>query len=98
MSLPAVLRPAAQIEFDDAVDWYESRRQGLGTRFATAVRDLFNRISAAPFVYPTVLEDGREALVKKYPYCVYYRVEAARVVVIAVFHTSRDPTVWQSRA
>ena len=33
----------------------------------------------------------------RYPYCVYYRVVPGRVVVTAVFHTSRDPAGWQGR-
>ena len=37
-------------------------------------------------------------LVIGFPYCVYYREEPGRVLVLAVFHTSRDPTVWQSRS
>jgi plasmid stabilization system protein ParE len=40
----------------------------------------------------------RCALVRRFPYAVYYRVEPERIVVIAVFHTKRDPGVWQSRA
>ncbi len=30
MSLPIVLRPEDLIEFDDALNWYEQRRLGLG--------------------------------------------------------------------
>jgi plasmid stabilization system protein ParE len=36
----------------------------------------------------------RRAFVTKFPYLVFYIVEATRVVVLAVLHTSRDPTVW----
>ena len=32
-----------------------------------------------------------------YPYCVYYRIEEDRVLVLAVFHTARDPAIWQNR-
>ena len=34
MSLPVVLRAEAQDEFDEAFDWYEGRRPGLGVSFA----------------------------------------------------------------
>ncbi len=39
----------------------------------------------------------REAIVSRFPYCVYYRVKRKRILITAVFHTSRDPAVWQSR-
>jgi plasmid stabilization system protein ParE len=62
------------------------------------VQKVLDTIAANPERYPLVSDDVREALVSRFPYCVYYRVKPDRVVVIAVFHTSRDPSVWQGRA
>jgi plasmid stabilization system protein ParE len=39
----------------------------------------------------------RRALVTKFPYVVLYREDQGEIIVIAVFHTSRNPSVWQSR-
>ena len=36
MSLPVILRRQAQVEFDDAADWYEQRRLGRGVAFTVA--------------------------------------------------------------
>jgi plasmid stabilization system protein ParE len=98
MSLPVVFRRAARAEFDDAADWYEQHRAGLGAAFTAAVRGLLSRIAGQPGLYPQVWGDVREALVAGYPYCVYYREEPKQVLVVSVFHTSRDPSVWRSRA
>jgi plasmid stabilization system protein ParE len=98
MSLPVILRRLAQAEFDDAADWYDGRRAGRGAAFTAAVRRVLTAIAAAPDAYPEVHGDVREADVPGYPYVVYYRPEPAQVTVLAVFHTSRDPAVWQSRA
>lgn len=98
MSLPVALSHVAQREFDHAADWYEQERRGLGVRFTRAVRAILDDIASDPLRYAKEFEDIREAKVKKYSYCVYYRVEETRIVVLSVFHTSRDPSVWQSRA
>ena|SRR5581483_1355652 len=98
MSLPVVFRRAARAEFDDAADWYEQRRAGLGTAFTAAVQGLLDQIAAQPDFYPQVYQDVREALVSGYPYCVYDREESSRVLVLSVFHTARDPAIWQGRA
>ena len=98
MSTPVILRRLAQAEFDDAADWYESRRAGRGAAFTAAVRQVLAGIAATPDSHPEVYGDVREAGVPKYPYAVYYRIEPNQVTVLAVFHTSRDPAVWQSRA
>jgi plasmid stabilization system protein ParE len=97
MSLPVVFRRAARAEFDDAADWYEGRRVGLGAAFTAAVQRVLDRIAAQPDFYPQVYADVREALVSGFPYCVYYREEPGRVLVLSVFHTARDPSVWQGR-
>ena len=62
------------------------------------VRDVLNRIAVSPRLYAAVYGDVRKAVVRRFPYVVVYRVDAAEVIMIAVFHTSRDPAVWQARA
>src|SRR5437764_13355782 len=98
MSLPLVFRPVAQTEFDGAAAWYEGQRPGLGSDFVAEVQKVFDTIANQPDRYPIASGDVREAPVSRFPYCVYYRVKPSRLVVIAVFHTSRDPSVWQGRS
>ena len=98
MNTPVILRRLAQAEFDDAADWYDRKRAGRGAAFTAAVRQVLTGIAATPDVHPEVHGDIREAAVPGYPYAVYYRIESAQITVLAVFHMSRDPTVWQSRA
>jgi plasmid stabilization system protein ParE len=98
MSLPVILDPEAQAEFDEAYDYYEGRRAGLGEAFADAVQVVLDRVGQTPRLHQAVFGDVRRAVVRGYPYCVFYREEPTRVRVLSVFHTSRDPTIWQSRA
>ena len=97
MTTPIILRRLAQAEFDDAADWYERRQTGRGAAFTAAVRQTLTEIAATPDSYPEVDADVREAPVSGYPYAVYYRIDPTRITVLAVFHTSRDPVIWQSR-
>jgi plasmid stabilization system protein ParE len=97
MSLPVALRLEAKLEFDEAFDWYERQRPGLGGSFAACVEEAFERVAKAPELGAKVLREVRRAAVRRFPYSLYYTVEADRIVVIAVFHGKRDPKVWQSR-
>jgi toxin ParE1/3/4 len=97
MNLPLRFLPEAKDEFDAAADWYEQRQTGLGVDFVARVREVLNRISANPQIAATVYQDARKVVVTRFPYVVLYREEAGEVLVISVFHTSRDPAVWQSR-
>ncbi len=97
MSTPVVFRQAARTEFDEAADWYELRQAGLGAAFIVQVQQILDKIAAQPSFYPRVTPRGvREALVSGFPYCVYYRDEPDRVVVISVFHTARNPAISEA--
>lgn len=55
---------------------------------------MLDQIAAQPDCNPQVYQNVREALVSGYPYCVYYREEPGQVVILSVFHTARDPSIW----
>jgi toxin ParE1/3/4 len=97
VSLPIIFSPEARAEFDEAHDWYEEQRAGLGDTFSDRVHEVLGLITQFPGMHATVLGDVRKAVVPRFPYCVFYREEATCVRVLAVFHSSRDPTVWQQR-
>jgi len=98
MSLPIVLRDEAQAEFDEAFDWYEAQRPGLGVDFLSEVQKVFDRIAINPLLHQVVFADIRKGVVRRFPYCVFYRPHLDRVEILAVFHTRRDPSIWQGRA
>jgi toxin ParE1/3/4 len=54
-------------------------------------------IGDQPGRFPVADADVRVTLIRRFPYAVYYRIKPTRIVVIAVFHTSRDPKAWKSR-
>lgn len=98
MKLPIVLRDEAQAEFDEAFDWHAAKRAGLGTEFMAEIQKVFDRIATNPLMHQVVFADIRKGVVRRFPYCVFYRPHHDRVEVIAVFHSSRDPSIWQGRA
>ena len=97
MSSPVRLLPEAKAEFDEATDWYEARRAGLGVTFVTRVREVIDGVADDPQLHMSVYLDIRRAVVPKFPYVILYREEPGEVVVVSVFHTSRNPSIWKSR-
>ena len=98
MSLAIVLRAEAQAEFDEAFDLYDGERVGLGLEFIAEIQRAFDRIAVDPELHPVVFGDIRKRVVRRFPYSIFYRAHSDRIEVIAVFHASRDPIVWQRRA
>ena len=85
------------MEYDAAADWYEQRRTSLGGDFVNRVHNVLMRIAANPKYYRKVYQDVRKAVVARFPYVVLYQEEPTEVLVISVFHSSRDPSIWQAR-
>lgn len=98
MSLPLDFHPAVRDEIDDAHDWYEQRQAGLGRDFLDEVERVLGEIAANPPRYGFAHGNVREGLLSRFPYAIYYRELRDRIRVLAVYHTSRDPAGWQSRA
>jgi plasmid stabilization system protein ParE len=98
MSLPVILRAAAEDDIQTTHDELEQARVGLGARFVARVREVFERIEAMPEMYGVVWQDVRAARLRKFRHLVYYTVFPDRVEVLAVLHGAQDASAWQSRA
>jgi toxin ParE1/3/4 len=96
MKKPVRLLPEARIEFNEAADWYEEQRAELSTKFVRRIREVLDRITADPQRHAPVYLDIRKVLVPHFPYVILYREEPGEVIVVSVFHTSRDPSIWKS--
>lgn len=89
---------AARADVLDAYDWYETKRRGLGIRFLEEIDAAVERIKIHPRASSAMLDDIRRVLLRKFPYGLFFRIEPEAIYVIACFHASRDPKIWQSRA
>ena len=92
-----VLRRVAEKEFEDSIAWYESEREGLGQEFRTAIEEYFQRIADNPEWFPEVRCEVRRAVVRRFPFVIHFLIEKERIVVLSVFHTSREPEQLKHR-
>ena len=54
----------------------------------------FDAIEQFPEMFARVHGEVRRAMVSRFPYAVFYRIEPKQVVVLTVLHTARDPRLW----
>jgi plasmid stabilization system protein ParE len=98
MSLPVVLRPEASRDVEDARDYLEPQRPGLGEAFLALLNEVLTRIGAMPKIYALAWPNVRAARVWRFPYVVYYRVHDDRAELLAVMHGGQHGSAWQTRA
>ncbi len=97
MSLKVHLRPEAEADIEDVAIWYDGQRKGLGQEFLDDVLVALDTISENPNIYPVVCRQTRRAIVRRFPFGIFYRVDEGAVVVLAVMHGSRHPRRWKKR-
>ena len=92
-----IFTPAARAELIGAQDWYETEASGLGRLFRYAIDALAERMSANPRQFPLVFKNVRRALLRRFPYALFFVVEDEIILIVACFHASRDPLQWQKQ-
>ena len=98
MSAVIVLTELAREEIREARAWYRCIGPSLGRDFARSIRSTLDRISAFPESYPELTPGVRKARVRRFPYSVVYRLHGEEVVVVALFHSRRDPRLLRARS
>jgi len=97
MAAELVLAPEAEEDLAEAYAWYEDHRIGLGEDFLGCVDACLESIRRSPEMYAIVHDSYRRALVRRFPYAVFYEIIGDAVQVYCVFHTARDPNKWRRR-
>ena len=67
-----------------------AQRQGLDVAWMMRVDEALNLIAENP-------ENLRRAVLRQFPFAIYYEVSDQEIVVFAVYHSRRDPERLTSR-
>lgn len=92
-----VVRSAAEADIEDAVRWYEAQRPALGPEFVQAVDACLAGIERHPELHAEQYRRARRALLRRFPYAVFYVIQAESIDVVACLHMRRDPYRWRAR-
>jgi plasmid stabilization system protein ParE len=85
------ITPRAIRDVEEARQWYDERRPGLGEELLQSVNQCVESIRSNPEAFAIAHKSYRRALVRRFPYAVFYEFAAGTVTVYSVFHCSRDP-------
>lgn len=93
-----ILAPA-ETELDEAIAFYESEKEGLGTRFLGEVTAAIKRIVRYPRAYQRFGSRARRCVITVFPYAILYQYREAtdEILFVAIGHLHRSPEYWLSR-
>ena len=90
MSWHVSIRPAAKADLQQARDWYEQRREGLGDEFLIAVAETIIKLEESPQKFSIYYREFRRALVDRFPYKIFFTLEADAVIIFRILHAARN--------
>ncbi|HEX5281801.1 MAG TPA: hypothetical protein VFW28_17105 [Micropepsaceae bacterium] len=70
---------------------------GPGVPVSAEVEYAVERVSSSPQQFPVVFRTVRRARLRRFPYSLFFIETRNTVLVIACFHSGRDPRRWQTR-
>jgi len=103
MKYRSVLSPGAQAEIGSAVRWYQQIDPNLAFRFMLDILGTRRRVEQFPYQFPVIevpkyIKDiVRRALLKHFPYSIYFTLNKDEASVLAVVHQRRNHTAWIDR-
>lgn len=92
-----IINSVAEKELEEATNWYNIQKENLGKSFVLEVDNTIMRILENPFQFPKVKKQIRRAVVRRFPYSIFFYVDDFTVNIFAIFHTSRNPKLWNNR-
>lgn len=99
MNATILLLPEAKKDVEQAYRWYEAQSVGLGMEFLRCLEVILAAIQRTPTIYPKVQGTCRRAILRRFPYVVFFEAEQDRncCIVYSVFHCAQHPDKWQER-
>ena len=91
MKYTLLIKEEAIADMQEAYDYYEANKIGLGERFLDTLEDYFELIEKTPELYQIKRKPYREAFVKTFPYLIIFEIESDDIIVYAVFNTWKNP-------
>ncbi|MFH1112647.1 MAG: type II toxin-antitoxin system RelE/ParE family toxin [Pseudomonadota bacterium] len=87
----------AEIEPDEAVQYYNLKSPGLGDDFLSEVLKVLDRIATFPEAWNACSRRSRRGQTHRFPYGIIYQVLPGEILVVAIANQHREPDYWEDR-
>jgi len=98
MEFELLIQPSALDDIQEAIDYYDFQKDGLGEKFEEEVNSHLILISKAKF-FQVRYDEVRCLPLKRFPYMIHFSVveEKKLIIIRAVLNTHRNPEIWKKR-
>jgi hypothetical protein len=91
MPFRVVYKPMARLEASAAYEWYRQAHIGMHDAFLADLERISGFLASDPHLYPRVEGEVRRANLNRFPYSLFFVIDADTESVLSCFHQHRDP-------
>jgi len=86
------IAPEAQEEIAKAIEWYESKSEGLGKEFYNYLDGYFKTLLEGNVLFSIKRKPAyRELPLKRFPFVIIYEQTETEIYIFSVFNTHQNP-------
>lgn len=86
----------AELELKEALESYESAREGLGAEFLAEVEATIRLTESFPLAWTSLSPRTRRCRTHHFPYGLFYQVRKDEILIVSVMDLRRDPKRWEN--
>ena len=87
-------RSIAEEEVAAVAIQYEAEVKGLGSQFLDVIEHTLENISHFPKMYQTIDTEIHRAVVRHFPYHIFYTIDGEDIIILGFRHSHQDPASW----
>lgn len=91
MAHRVIIKPPAENEIAEALEWYEESKEGLGLELLEQINECLQRIANNPKNFQKRYREIKIVFTKRFPCGIHYTFERDTIYVHAVMHTKQEP-------
>ena len=97
MNYNLIVLTEAKIDIVENFRWYKNIDIALAKRFLNSVKGSIKSIKSNPYQFQVRYDKTRVVLIETFPFLIHFNIEENDIIIKAIFHTSRDRSIWKNR-
>jgi plasmid stabilization system protein ParE len=83
--------PAVVTDIEKSVRYYRKIQVELAAKFRESFNVSVEAIRRRPGRFPVIFDGHRRALLRSFPYAIYFKIDNEEIFVVLVIHSARRP-------
>lgn len=89
MKFDLVVQTEAILDMQEAFEWYEIQKAGLGDELISEIENCFQKLTEHPEYYTYINDKYRRIKTNRFPYLLIFEIEVDKVIINSFYHAKR---------